>query len=79
MGGIIDPTTEEGHRYGGGISAGYTMMVNPHFNIEFGLGAWAGLKDYVTYSCPSCGRVTGTGVKCFIMPSDVIIALCYVF
>ena len=78
-GGILFRRTEEGDRYGIGISAGYTLLVNKKFNIDFGLGCWGGLKEYTTYSCPLCGIVEKEDVSLFIMPNDILISLVYVF
>lgn len=79
MGGLLSEQTEEGQRYGAGITAGYTHMLSEHFNIEFGLGVWGGMKNYTVYACPTCGTKKDGGVKSFVMPNDVIIALSYVF
>lgn len=79
VGGIVSPRTEEGQRYGGGITAGYSYMVSTHFNVEFGLGMWGGIKQYKSYACPKCGIKVGEGVKSFVAPNDFIIALTYVF
>lgn len=78
-GGIISPRTEEGHRYGGGITAGYSYMISTHFNVEFGLGMWGGIKEYKSYACPKCGTKVDEGVKSFVAPNDFIVALTYVF
>lgn len=79
MGGILSESTEEGERYGGGLSAGYSHMISPHLNIEFGLGMWGGVKRYTVYACPKCGVKLEEGRKSFVMPSDLIIAVSYVF
>lgn len=78
-GGIISRRTEEGDRWGAGITAGYTYMVHPKLNLEFGLGFWAGMKRYVVYSCPECGLTQERGSKGFILPNDLIIGISYVF
>lgn len=78
-GGILSAETEEGDRWGGGFSAGYTYMVTPNVNIEFGLGLWAGMKKYVVYSCPTCGITVDSGTKAFILPNEIIIGISYVF
>lgn len=78
-GGIFSPVTEEGDRAGAGLYAGYTYMLGPHFNIEFGLGAWGGLDWFRRYSCQSCGFTEGFGRRWFILPDDIMIALVYVF
>ena len=78
-GGIISRRTEEGDRAGAGVTAGYTYMLHPRFNIEFGIGFWAGMKWYTEYTCPLCGITSGSGRKGFILPNDIIISLSYVF
>lgn len=78
-GGIISARTEEGDRFGAGLYAGYTHMLSPHFNLEFGAGLWSGLSAYRQYSCPVCGLTVGSGTKFFLLPDDVMISLVYVF
>ena len=78
-GGIWGRKTEEGDAYGLTFGAGYTFMVKEHFNIEAGIGGWAGLKNYRTYRCPYCGRMEEEGRKFFILPNEITIALVYVF
>ena len=75
----VDKTTREGDRYGVGLSGGYSYMINPHLNIDFGLGFWAGWDRYTTYSCPVCGLVMDKGERAFILPNDLLLALVYVF
>lgn len=79
IGGIISPQTREGDRLGGGLYAGYAHMLAPFLNLEFGLGLWAGADIYKVYSCPSCGLTLDNGVKGFVLPDDITIALVYVF
>ncbi len=79
FGGIISRETSEGDRFGLGLYAGYTHMLNPHFNIEFGLGAWGGMDFFRTYSCQVCGTTVDEGRKLFVLPDDVMISLVYVF
>ena len=71
--------TSEGDRFGSGVTGGYTYMINPHINMEVGLGVWAGLDRYVHYSCPRCGRVVGEGSQFFFLPNDVMLSVSYVF
>ena len=78
-GGVFSDGSEGGNRYGVGMYAGYSYMIFPHFNIEFGLGMWGGGGSYRSYSCPVCGITVGEGNKMFIRPDDVMIALVYVF
>lgn len=79
FGGILSPETNEGDRYGFGLYAGYTHMLAPHINIEFGLGAWAGIDFYKTYSCQVCGITLDSGKRSFVLPDDVMVSLVYVF
>lgn len=78
-GGMLSRDTEEGDGYGIGFSAGYTCMIHPNLNLEFGLGLWSGVKKFRTYDCPSCGLTVDSGTKGFILPNEIIIALAYVF
>lgn len=79
FGGIRSPETNEGDRYGFGLYAGYTHMLAPHINIEFGLGAWAGIDFYKTYSCQVCGITLDSGRRSFVLPDDVMVSIVYVF
>lgn len=79
FGGFRNARTEEGDRVGAGLSAGYTYMLHPHFNMEFGVGGWAGQQWYTRYSCPTCGVTEGSGKKGFVLPNDIIVSICYVF
>lgn len=75
----VDKTTNEGDRYGLGIAGGYSYMINPHLNIDIGVGVWAGWDRYTTYSCPVCGLILDKGDRAFILPNDLLLALVYVF
>ena len=79
VGGIISPDTREGDRFGIGFYSGYTHMISRHFNIEFGLGLWAGWDYYTRYSCPMCGIRIEEGSGGFLLPDDVMVSLVYVF
>lgn len=78
-GGLISEQTSEGDRFGAGIGVGYTYMLNSHLNFDFGLGLWAGYDIYTTYSCGTCGKVLGEGGKFFLLPSNILLALTYLF
>ena len=79
MGGILSSETEEGDRFGAGLYSGYTYMMSSHFNLEFGLGLWAGFDKYRKYSCPACGITVEEGDRAFILPDDITVSLVYVF
>ncbi len=80
FGGLMNnPETQEGDRAGLGFYAGYTYMLGPHFNLEFGLGFWGGFDFYRKYSCQVCGVTVDEGMKGFVRPDDAMISLVYVF
>ena len=79
MGGIISRSTEEGDRAGVGLAAGYTHMLHPRLNIEFGAGFWTGVKWFTEYSCPACGLTRTSGNRAFILPDNFRISISYVF
>lgn len=79
MGGLISPRTEEGNRFGAGITAGYSFMLGEHWNVELGMGLWGGMKKYTVYACPTCGLRLDEGSKTFVMPNDLIVSFGYVF
>lgn len=54
-------------RIGAGFSAGYSLMVSKHMNLDFGLGFWGGLRH---------GQGEGWGG--FIAPKDIRISLMFV-
>ena len=78
-GGIISQKTEEGDAFGVSVAGGYSLMVHEHLNLDFGLSVWGGQKTYITYACPSCGRITDKGSKWFVMPNELRVALQYIF
>ena len=78
-GGIISQSTEEGDAYGLSPGAGYSLMLHEKLNLDFGFSFWTGQKTYITYACPSCGRITDKGSKWFIMPNEVRVAIQYIF
>ena len=78
-GGMRSAETREGRRVGIAVQGGYSYMIGPHLDLEFGVGVWAGRDHYTTYDCPVCGLTTGEGKKAFLLPDDVVIALTYIF
>ena len=78
-GGIWDGRTAEGDRYGGALTAGYSRMLGKHFNLDFGVGLWAGYSVYDVYACRTCGRRLESGRKAFLLPEEVLIGINYIF
>lgn len=71
--------TEEGDRYGGSLTAGYSRMLGKNLNLDFGLGFWGGYETYSVYACETCGRIRERGSKYFLRPDQLILALTLVF
>lgn len=78
-GGIFSRSTEEGDAFGGVLSGGYTLMLHEHLNLDIGAGAWAGQTAYTVYDCPRCGRISESGKKWFVLPSEVYLSLIWIF
>lgn len=78
-GGIRSPETREGSRMGVALMGGYSYMIGPHLDVEFGVGVWGGWDRYRKYACPVCGLTVGQGQKPFLLPDDVMLALTYIF
>lgn len=81
-GGLLkNPLTEEGVAAGLGLAVGYSRMLSSHWNLDVGLGAWAGRSWFSQYRCPHCGRlVQADARKWFVRPSDdVQLSLTYIF
>lgn len=78
-GGIISQKTEEGDAFGLSAGAGYSLMLHEKLNLDFGVTLWAGQKTFISYACPSCGRITDKGSKWFLMPNEIRVAIQYIF
>ena len=82
FGGILKDFNEAGWAYGGGLSAGYSYLLNPHWNLDVGFGLWGGRKIYQRYDCAWCGR-SESGDRWmkgwFIAPDDFHVTFAYVF
>lgn len=70
---------EAGDAFGASISAGYSLQLSRHWNLDFGLGFWGGYKKYTVYRCPWCGKVEESGEKTFLVPDQAMISILYVF
>lgn len=78
-GGASSPVTTEGDRFGASFGGGYSYMITPRINLDFGLALWSGYDLYTAYSCPDCGRKIDEGGKFFILPADLMLALTFIF
>ena len=78
LGGVLSRETQEGDAYGIGAYAGYSLMLTPFMNIDFGVGVWGGYTQYTRYACPLCGVRIDHGGKGFILP-DARVAIQFIF
>lgn len=82
--GVWRQAYDMGKALGAGLSAGYTLMINKHFNVEAGIGFWGGrLLEHTLYDCPnSCFNDNvprESGPKNFIALNDLNVSLHWVF
>ena len=78
-GGLRKRSAEEGYAFGLAFSGGYSIMLNKHINLDFGLGIWGGYTLYTRYSCPKCGEILDKGGKWFVLPNEVIVSFSFIF
>lgn len=73
------------HRYagwmvGGGVSYGYQLMLNHHWNIEASIGVGYEYIDYKKYRCPAvCAELEKVGRHHYFGPNKVSIGIVYIF
>ena len=73
------------HRYagwlaGGGISYGYHIMLNRHWNIEVSVGVGYEYIDYKKYKCPDvCAELLEKGHYHYFGPSRASLSIVYIF
>lgn len=78
-GGIFSRSTEEGDAFGAVLSGGYTVMLHERLNLDLGAAGWFGQTAYTVYDCPRCGRISDSGQKWFVLPSEVYLSLIWIF
>ena len=78
--GVFTQNTTTGTR-GEGLSlrAGYSLMVNSHFNIEFGAGVCGLRYSHYDIIKPDGSSLGNKGSQSFIQPDFLSVALVYVF
>lgn len=77
-GGVFNRKTEEGNAYQLSLFGGYSLMLSDQWNLDFGVGGWAGYKNYTLYDCPMCGMVLEKNKKFFVIP-DVRVTFQFIF
>ena len=80
--GLLTSSLIQGDALGAGLSAGYSLMIGSHVNLDFGLGFWGGrLLDYRKYSGIKAlsKELAEEGPRNFLTLDNVIISLVYIF
>jgi len=70
----------EGKSVGGGLSAGYTLMLKKNWNIEFSAGLWGGYHlDYNVWASAAKKEVLKSGPRPFVDMDEIGITFMYIF
>lgn len=78
--GLWSENLVSGQALGLGLSAGYSIMIGSHVNIDFGIGGWGGrVLKYTAYKDLGGYEVGSTGAKNFLFLDNVIVAIAYIF
>jgi len=78
--GIWRPALDQGKALGVGFSAGYSLMINKHLNLDFGAGFWTGaLLEHNLYRSIERMELRESGRKGFIAINDITIGIQYLF
>ena len=78
--GLLTENLVTGQALGMGLSAGYTFMISPHFNIDLGLGGWGGrVLNYTGYKDIGGIEVDTQGSRNFVFLDNVIVSVAYIF
>lgn len=73
------PNNEAGEAIGVGAELGYAYQLSKHWDLNFGLGVWSGVRRYTTYDCAYCGQTVDKGKKGFFLPNEALLSLVYIF
>lgn len=78
--GLINSKLKTGKALGGGLSAGYTFMLNERLNLDLGAGFWGGGRlKYNEYDSPATMNPIENNRKGFIAVDELTVALMYIF
>lgn len=73
------------HRYSGwltgaGVSYGYQLMLNRHWNLEAAIGVGYAYIDYTKYECPDvCAEIEKKGRSHYFGPTKLSLSIVYIF
>lgn len=79
VGGIIGKYRYDGWGVGGGLSYGYSKVLNKRWNIEFEAGVGVMWSDYTKYLCKKCGAPQEDARKLYVIPTKASVSLVYLF
>lgn len=78
--GLWSENLVSGQALGLGLSAGYSIMIGSHVNVDFGVGGWGGrVLKYTAYKDLGGYEVDKVGAKNFIFLDNIIVAFVYIF
>lgn len=70
----------EGYLLGAGVTYGYQLILNTHWNIEFSISGGYEYIHYDRYRCPrECAQLDKKGDYHYVGPSKAVIGLIYLF
>jgi len=79
-GGIFkNRTPERGDSYGLVTAGGYSLIICPWMNIDFGLGIWGGYRDYRRYENVQMDSMKYHNGSAFLGLSEASVSLMFVF
>ena len=78
--GLLSENLVSGQALGAGLSAGYSIMIGSHVNLDLGVGAWGGrVLKYTAYKDLGGYEIDTVGARNFIFLDNVIVAFAYIF
>lgn len=78
--GLLSENLVSGQALGAGLSAGYSIMIGSHVNLDLGVGAWGGrVLKYTAYKDLGGYEIDKVGARNFIFLDNVIVAFAYIF
>lgn len=73
------PYSEQGISRGIGLGTGYALMIGTHWNVDFGVSFWGGMKNYERFDCSYCGDLLVADRCFFFLPDNVFVSFYYIF
>lgn len=78
--GLWSQNLVSGKALGLGLSAGYSIMISEHINLDLGIGGWGGrVLNYVGYKDLGGIEAATKGSRNFVFLDNMIVAFAYIF